>query len=170
MIQSVVRLKAKKSKNLNHQTPYHSLLLLNDPQILPQNLMMIAKHQPMGAASNKESPRELTETTLCEDLDNKNNSVPEILEDSTIFDYLPSNFALVGGLNTDPKMLDEALFGPNAKEWQAALDYEISQLKKFETWVVKTYLRARWLYHAASKKRPEWRDPKLPSPDRGRRP
>lgn len=33
--------------------------------------------------------------------------------------------------------MDEALHGPNAKEWQAALDYEIGQLEKLGTWVVE---------------------------------
>ena len=35
------------------------------------------------------------------------------------------------------KLLDEALLGPNAKEWQAALDYKIGQLEKLCSWVIK---------------------------------
>jgi hypothetical protein len=34
------------------------------------------------------------------------------------------------------KSLKEALETPNAKEWQAAHDYEIAQLKKLKTWKV----------------------------------
>jgi hypothetical protein len=34
-------------------------------------------------------------------------------------------------------MLDKALRGPNADEWQKALEYEISQLEKLGTWLIK---------------------------------
>ena len=50
---------------------------------------------------------------------------------------LPPNHAMVGHTWSDPQTLDEALQGPNAKEWQAALDYEINQLENFGTWVVE---------------------------------
>ena len=50
---------------------------------------------------------------------------------------LPPDCAMVGHTWSDPQTLDEALQGPNAKEWQAALDYEINQLQKFGTWVVE---------------------------------
>ena len=50
---------------------------------------------------------------------------------------LPPDCAMVGHTWLDPQMLDEALRGPNAKEWQAALDYEINQLQKFGTWVIE---------------------------------
>jgi hypothetical protein len=53
------------------------------------------------------------------------------------FDDLPPDIAVVGHASTDPKTLDEVLRGRNAKEWQAALDYEIGQLEKFGTWVVE---------------------------------
>ena len=49
---------------------------------------------------------------------------------------LPPDIALVRCSNGNPKMLDKALHGPNAKEWQEALQYEINQLEKFNTWVV----------------------------------
>ena len=54
------------------------------------------------------------------------------------FDDLPPDIAAVGHPSTDPQTLDEALRGPNAKEWQEALDYEISQLEKLGTWVVES--------------------------------
>ena len=50
---------------------------------------------------------------------------------------LSPDIALIGYASSDPKMLDKALHGPNAKEWQEALDYRISQLKKHGTWVVQ---------------------------------
>lgn len=34
-------------------------------------------------------------------------------------------------------MLDEALHGPNAKEWQAAYDYKINQLLKMEVFIIE---------------------------------
>ena len=51
--------------------------------------------------------------------------------------YLPPDFALIGGLNSEPASIDEALRGPDAKLWQEALDYEINQLEKMGTWVVE---------------------------------
>ena len=50
---------------------------------------------------------------------------------------LPSDIALIGYASRDPKTLDKALGGLNAKEWQEALDYKTSQLKKHGTWVVQ---------------------------------
>ena len=50
---------------------------------------------------------------------------------------LPPDFALIGALGTEPGSLDDALSGPHAKEWQTALDYEISQLEKLGTWVIE---------------------------------
>ena len=44
------------------------------------------------------------------------------------------DFALVRNIGPDPKTLDKALCGPNAKHWQKALEYEIGQLEKLETW------------------------------------
>ena len=43
----------------------------------------------------------------------------------------------MGHSDSDPKTFEEALRGPNAKEWQEALDYEINQLQKLGTWVVE---------------------------------
>ena len=51
--------------------------------------------------------------------------------------YLPPDIALVSYANGDPRTLDKALHVPNAKEWQEALDYEISQLEKLGMWVVE---------------------------------
>ena len=53
------------------------------------------------------------------------------------FDDLPPDIAAVGHPSTDPQTLDEALQGPNAKEWREALEYEINQLQKLGTWVVE---------------------------------
>lgn len=38
---------------------------------------------------------------------------------------LPLDIALMGYTHLDLKMLDKALHGPNLKEWQEALEYEI---------------------------------------------
>ena len=53
------------------------------------------------------------------------------------FQDLPPDLALASYSGVDPKTLDKALRGPNAKEWQEALKYEISQLEKLKTWVVE---------------------------------
>jgi len=50
---------------------------------------------------------------------------------------LPPDFALLGSSLSDPRTLDKALRGPDAKRWQDALDYEISQLEKLQTWNVE---------------------------------
>ena len=56
-------------------------------------------------------------------------------EEEEIFSNdLPLDFALVRSIGSDPKTLDEALCGPNAKHWQEVLEYEIGQLEKLETW------------------------------------
>jgi len=52
------------------------------------------------------------------------------------FSELPPDFALVGSIGPDPQMLDKVLRGPDAKHWQEALEYEISQLEKLKTWEV----------------------------------
>jgi Reverse transcriptase (RNA-dependent DNA polymerase) len=50
---------------------------------------------------------------------------------------LPPDITLAGYCNTNPKTFDEAIRGPNVKEWEKALAYEISQLEKLETWAVE---------------------------------
>jgi len=64
-------------------------------------------------------------------------SVDKNLEDNNEINNLPLDFTLVGGLSSEPGSLDEALCGPDVKEWQTALEYEINQLEKFGTWVVE---------------------------------
>jgi Reverse transcriptase (RNA-dependent DNA polymerase) len=85
------------------------------------------------AAFVEEDPDELEDET-------KNNSEVDSLEnlDDDLDDFyeLPPDIALAGHYDTDPKTIDEALRGPNAKEWQEALEYEISQLEKLGTWEV----------------------------------
>ena len=58
-------------------------------------------------------------------------------EDTDDDHELPPDIALMGYTHLDPKMLDKALHGPNAKEWEEALKYEINQLEKLEMWVVE---------------------------------
>ena len=50
---------------------------------------------------------------------------------------LPPDFALIGVLSMEPKLLDNVLNGPNAKAWKTALEYKISQLEKLGTWVIE---------------------------------
>ena len=54
----------------------------------------------------------------------------------TLSSSYPPDFALVGNIGDNPRLLDEALRGPDAKRWQEALDYEIGQLEKLDTWDV----------------------------------
>ena len=58
-------------------------------------------------------------------------------DDDDVASNLPPDFALIGCMGTEPRSFDEALHGPNAKEWQAAFNYEISQLEKLGTWIIK---------------------------------
>jgi hypothetical protein len=85
------------------------------------------------AAFVEEDPDKLEDET-------KNNSEVNSLEnlDDNLDDFyeLPPDIALAGHYDTDPKTIDKALHGPNAKEWQEALEYEISQLEKLGTWEV----------------------------------
>ena len=55
-------------------------------------------------------------------------------EEEILSNDLPPDFALVRSIGSDPKTLDEVLHGPDAKHWQEALEYEIGQLEKLETW------------------------------------
>jgi hypothetical protein len=68
--------------------------------------------------------------------------VEEIVEDDRGYSNccyeVPPDFAMVGHTWSDPQTLDEALRGPDAKEWQKALDYEVGQLQKLGTWVVES--------------------------------
>ena len=68
------------------------------------------------------------------DDDEENKILPD---DDGMVGNLPPDFALLGGMGTEPWSFDEVLHGPNAKEWQASFNYEISQLKKLGTWVIK---------------------------------
>jgi len=72
----------------------------------------------------------------CHDLIDENQSDCEP-ENDDVTDLLPPDFALVGGFNSEPGSLDKALRGPDSKEWQTALEYEINQLEKLGTWVIE---------------------------------
>ena len=65
-----------------------------------------------------------------------NNSSEYSQNDELDYILLP-DFAFICNLCSEPKTLDEALQGSDAKEWQTALDYEIGQLEKLGTWVVE---------------------------------
>jgi Reverse transcriptase (RNA-dependent DNA polymerase) len=68
-----------------------------------------------------------------EDFDDEDEP-PDAEEDS---DYPLNDFAFVATHPSDPKTLDEALRGPDAKQWEEALQYEINQLEKLGTWKVE---------------------------------
>ena len=70
-----------------------------------------------------------------EDLEVEDPSAKIMEED--VFDLLPLDFALIGGLDAEPASIDEALHGPEVKEWGEVLQYEISQLEKLKTWSIK---------------------------------
>ena len=55
----------------------------------------------------------------------------------TIYLFFHNDFALTASHLTDPKMLDEALRGPDSKQWEEALKYKISQLEKLGTWEIE---------------------------------
>ena len=57
-------------------------------------------------------------------------------DDEGLFADLPPDFATVGTMGTEPMSIDDALQGSNADKWQAALDYEINQLKKLGIWMI----------------------------------
>ena len=63
------------------------------------------------------------------------NLAPE--DDKDIYMNLPPDFALIGGMDSEPASIDEALRSPDAQKWQEALDYEIGQLEKMNTWTVE---------------------------------
>jgi hypothetical protein len=58
----------------------------------------------------------------------------EFLEEGNDRYGLLQEYALAGAFGYEPKTLQEALETPNAKEWQAAHDYEVGQLEKLKMW------------------------------------
>ena len=62
----------------------------------------------------------------------------EIAEDEDDWEAeLPPDFVLISALGMEPKLLNDALSGSYAKEWQTVLDYEIGQVQKLGIWVIK---------------------------------
>ena len=80
---------------------------------------------PLGAfkAMNKGLTAAIMVTT-----DDDDDNIQEQLENIdgylNCFNEYPPNVALVGQNTTDPRNLNEALHGPNAKEWREALQYK----------------------------------------------
>ena len=72
-----------------------------------------------------------------ESLDDEDLAIEQPDDDEESYADLPPDFALVGGMDSEPASIDEALRGPDAQKWQEALDYEISQLEKMNTWTVE---------------------------------
>jgi hypothetical protein len=84
----------------------------------------------------KEPPEEDDETSEEATVNVDVEPIEEDNKDDDSTYELPPDIALVRFSNGDPKTLDKALCGPNTKKWQEALQYEINQLEKFNTWVV----------------------------------
>ena len=75
---------------------------------------------------------------VCDDKDPMDDPFITVVDDDEDYSHLlPPDFALIGGLNSGPRSIDEALCGPDAQKWQEVLDYEINQLEKLGTWRVK---------------------------------
>ena len=66
---------------------------------------------------------------------NEDQNVPDDSHEDT--NYIYEDVALVGSHSSDPKTLDEALRGPDSEHWEKALQYEINQLEKLDTWEVE---------------------------------
>jgi hypothetical protein len=74
---------------------------------------------------------------------------------------LPPDITLTSSAYLDPKMLDEALRGPDAKHWQEALEYKISQLEKLGTWEVVDLPLGHTTIPCSEVVRPRWRSAEL---------
>jgi hypothetical protein len=72
-----------------------------------------------------------------EPLDDKDLLIELPDDQEQMFTDLLPDFALIGGLNSEPPSMDEALHGPDAQKWQEVLNYEISQLEKMVKWIVE---------------------------------
>jgi len=65
---------------------------------------------------------------------NLSDELEEDRTDEALLTNHPTHWALA---TAEPEpMLKEALSGPDAAEWQEAIDYEISQLEKLGTWKI----------------------------------
>ena len=82
---------------------------------------------------------------------NRNN----IISINTYIDNLESSedeLALIVNNNNEPNSYKEAVNSPNKKEWQEAMNIEIKQLNKQNTWELvqlpsnRTSLKGRWVY------------------------
>src|ERR1700749_4235996 len=110
-----------------------------DPSEIPQSL----KKKPIGQRArlppgayrklnDGKNPLTANIATI-KDVDEDAESSHQLSSDDNgdEFPNLPFDFfALHTTMGSELKTLDEALAGPNAKEWQAAYNYEISQLLK----------------------------------------
>src|ERR1700749_2788619 len=110
-----------------------------DPSEIPESIdeKPIGRHArlPPGAyrkLNNGKNPLTANVATI-KDVEEEAESNRQFSSDndSDEFPDLPFDFfTLHTTMGSEPKTLDEALAGPSAKEWQAAYDYEISQLLK----------------------------------------
>ena len=65
---------------------------------------------------------------LLADLDNDKIGIHLPEDNNNMLALLPPNFTILNAMGTEPASIDEALWGPNAKERKAVLDYKIEKL------------------------------------------
>jgi Reverse transcriptase (RNA-dependent DNA polymerase) len=126
--------------NMSSDIPFpsatHKTAEVNDKKGQYKNLQRYGRgqrHQKEKGAYKQMNEGLIAAMAYFEDFDDKDEP-PDAEEDS---DYPLNNFAFVATHPSDPKMLDEALSRPDAKQWEEALQYEINQLEKLGTWKVE---------------------------------
>ena len=98
--------------------------LENDRDELPEPEMTRRPRKPPGAYR-------LMHEGLTAAFAHDDEQIPESNQDT----YL--NYALIASDPHTPRLLEEALRGPDREHWKRALDYEISQLEKLGTWTIE---------------------------------
>ena len=121
------------SEEPQQQTPDNMEI---EPVVKPNMGCGHRAHHPPGhyAKLNKGLDAKLA---TVEEFNGKDNSLPEEAMFAAVGDMsvqLLTDFALGSLMGAELKTLDEVLCTPHAKQWQAAYDYEITQLEKLGTW------------------------------------
>jgi hypothetical protein len=105
--------------------------------VTDRNIIQGKRARPNPGVYARLDKKGLSANVLEMDDDGEEEGGIEFVEgEDDLYGGLPHEFALAGAYGEEPKSLKEALETPNAKEWQAAHDYEIAQLEKLKTWRV----------------------------------